>query len=862
MKKAILIVFMLIFCIPVFSQEILHERLSNGMEVVVKENTSSTNAMVICFVKTGSIHEGEFLGAGISHFVEHLASGSTTSVRSESDYVDWTEKIGGNSNAYTTYDHTAYFIDVNSEYLQDAINMLSETMQFSLFTEEEVAREKEVIIKEFVYRVAPPMAAMRNRVNETAYLKSHVKNEVIGDIEIFKGLQREDLLKYYKKRYVPNNMIFVVSGNVNPGETLDMIKEAFKDFKPGRLETPYNPTELVKVGEYKYIEEFDISQPRGFITKIIPAGNYRDFLSIDLACEILFYKRNSDLPFRLVEEMKLVNWIYGYFNQGYYSNDHTLNIMFEAKDPKDMDKIVKLTDEIIQEIIRKGISQKQIDDVINRKKAERVLQIQTPENDCMNIGSNMLKYGIPDVYDIHMKEYEKIRPEDIIGVLKEYFSDKNRVIFYGVPTGAKELAAAKDEYVVSEISRIEKENYTVLHKQNTRSPLIHSYFYLPISTDYETAENAGSFEVMTDMMFWGGTKSFDAMEFDSWLEDRYITLRVNIGSNGLYIQSKSLKSDYPELLSRISEILSNPAFSERELELHKQRLKAEYNRKTDDPETIYDDFKDSILYKGQKYGISREKRLEIALNLSRDDLIELYKNYFKADKIICSFFGDLNTDEAIEYSQMVYDSVPKGEIMGDRVPLTIPRLPGIFTNKTPFEQVSIIFNYQAPGMFEEDYIPMTLIQAVLGSGFSGRILKATRRDNNLVYSAYPRYSATKDYGFFRISALTSYNKKDALIEVLKREIEKIREGDIKQEEIDAVTNYYEQQIKYEFMDNYIASNLCYYESVGLGYNYLSELITKFRELTPEKLKETAEKYFNDATIIISEPSEDVQKKFE
>lgn len=862
MKKLALAVIMVFICTSAFSQDILHERLENGMEIVVKENTSSSNVSLFCFVKTGSIHEKEFFGAGISHFVEHLAIGSTTSIRSESDYVDWTEKIGGNSNAYTTYDHTAYFIEVDSEFLEDAIQILSETMQFSIFAEEEVKREKEVIIKEFVYRVAPPMATMRNRVMETAYLTSNIRNEVIGDIELFKDLQREDLLKYYKERYVPNNMVFVASGNIDTQKTMELIKNAFRDFKRGRLTPVYNPSEKVRVGEYKYVEEFDLSQARGFITRIIPSCRYRDFLALDLACEILFYKRNSDLPYRLVEELELVNWIYGYFNQSYYSDDNSLNIMFEAKDPKNMDRILDTADSIIQDIIQKGITQKQIDDVLNRKKAERVLQVSTPENECMQIGSNMLRYGIPDVYDIHMKEYEKIAPDDILRVLKEYFSDRNRVVFYGVPVGTKDLAVAREEKTVSEISRIQRDNFTVLHKQNNSAPLVHSYIFLPISTDYETIDNVGSLTVMTDMLFWGGTENFDAMELDSWLEDRHITLRANINNNGMYIQTKSLKSDYPELLSKLSEIFSRPVFSERELDLHKQRLQAKFNREKDNPETWYDDFKDKVLYEGQKSGVSREKRLNIALGLSREDLLGLYKDYFKAENIICSFFGDLDAEEAVSYAEKIYQSIPRGNIEGKAVPLRVPRLNETFIDKTPFEQVSVVFNFQAPSLFDEDYIPVLFLNASLGSGFSGRILKATRRDNDLVYSAYPRYSATKDYGFFRITALTSLNKKDKLIEVIKNEIEKVKQGDISQDEIQTVASYYEQQYKYEFTDSYIASTLCYYESIGRNYNYSEEIIRGFRELTPEKLKETAEKYFNDMAIIISEPGDEVQRKFD
>lgn len=861
MKKFLLIAIVLLFAFQGLSQDMLYRQLDNGMEIIVKENRSSNNVSLICFVKTGSIHEDQWLNAGISHFVEHLAIGSTTSKRSESEYVDWVERIGGQSNAYTTFNHTAYFLDVNMDFVEDAVQILSETMQFSIFTEEEVARERDVIIQEFVYRVSPPMATMRNRMMEVTYLQSHLKHEIIGDINIFRGLEREDLHEYYKERYAPNNMIFVVVGNIDLENTYELVKEAFKDFKPKSIRPSYTPTEIPRAGEYKFIEEFDINQARGFVNYIIPSAFFDDFPAIDLACQILFSKRSSPVQYRLVEELEIANWAYAYINTGYYSNDHSLHFIFEAKDPKYMDKILDTIDKTIKEIIEEGITERQIEEVINRMKAERILQVRTPMQEAMTIGNNMIRYGLPDVYDIHMKEYKKITTDDIVRVLERYFANTNRIVFYGVPTGSGELLEEEEEILISDINRIEKDNYITLHKQNTKAPLIHAYIHLPISSDYETVENVGTFQTMIDMMFWGGTEAFEPMEFVSWLEDQYITLSPNIAPHGLYIEVKSLKDDFPVLLSHINEIFNNPVFSERELGLHKQRLRARFSRESDNPDTHYDEFRNSVLYPGQKAGVSRQDELEIQLNLTREDLMQMHKDYFKADSIIAAFFGDLTLEEAEAYTKDIIGKVPSGEIIGEKTPLVVPKLNDTFINKTPFEQVSIVINYQGPTLHHEDYIPMNFIQLALGSGFGGRIYKATRRERDLVYAAYPRFAATDTYGFFRLVALTSLDNKDQLLEVLQEEIQKVKDGDITQEEIDAVVNFYELQVRSAFVDAYLVNTLSYYESIGLGYDYLRESIEKYRELTPERIQEVANKYFDESAIIISKPSEDVQRRF-
>ena len=213
--KKIIVSFILVISIftVVNAQKLIQKTLSNGMQVVVKENHTNESVGMYCFVKSGSNHEGEFLGAGVSHYLEHIVSSGTTTKRTEKEYQELQKKIGAYSNAYTTYRTTCYIMQANKQYTKDVLGMISENMQFCTFDSAEIAREIDVIKKEFVMRTTPPRFQMYTANTKAAFINSNYQHEVIGYIEQFSKIKRQNLVDYYNKRYAPNNMVFVAVGD-------------------------------------------------------------------------------------------------------------------------------------------------------------------------------------------------------------------------------------------------------------------------------------------------------------------------------------------------------------------------------------------------------------------------------------------------------------------------------------------------------------------------------------------------------------------------------------------------------------------------------------------------------------------------
>ncbi len=863
MKKKLIFLSLLIIFSSVFSKQILQEKLKNGMDLIVKENKSNNSVGLFVFVKTGSIHEGKYMGQGLSHYLEHIVSSGTTTKRTEKEYQKKLKEIGAITNAYTTYGITCYHIIVDKQNVDEALAILSENVMECAFNQEEIDREKDVIKKEFILRVSPPLAQLGNRMREVTFLNSNVKYEVIGYINLFDQTTREQIYDYYKRRYVPNNMIFVASGNIDPKIMMEKAKTVFSGYERGILEPIALPEEPVRTGTFKYVDAFDVKAPRGYLTTIVDRANYEDFTALEMAANLLFDKRNAPVRYELAEKEKLVNWIGAYFNSGGHFPEPMLQIVFEGKKTADMDKITEAVYTEIRKKLEIGFSKQEIKEYLQSIKASKILKEPGIEDDCNELGWNMITYGNPDPFEEQFALMEKITPKDLERVIRKYFLSDNKIIFYGIPQKDEQKIAKEESKNAGDFKEEEiNENLTFMYKNKPELPIIDGAIYLELSDDYETKADAGRMQMLIDLMELGGTKEYSSMDLSNWFENHAVTFSGNINNTGLIYRFKCLNSDFEELYKRIDAIFNEPTFDQAQIELYKQNMDANFQRKLSTPDYAYDEFRKEVLYKGQKAGISGKELNEIIQTTTKEDLVKLHEKFFKSPKIVVTLFGDLSEEKAKQYAKDFRDIISDDKISGEKTTLKIPDLNDTYTTQTSFEQVSVILNFKAPKRKSKDAAAMSVLNSILSGGFGGRLLKATRVDNNLVYTAYSYYAGQSDYGFFRISALTSLPRKAELIKVLKELIKDLQENKVSEAEIKQSVMGYEMMLKNYFTDKNLINTYTTYEGMGLGYDYLSKGLKEMQEVTPEDVLRVAKKYLDKAAIIICEPGKDVERKFD
>src|SRR6478609_11111771 len=185
--------------------------LPNGLTIIVQEDRSAPVASVQAWCGTGSIDEDQHLGAGLSHILEHMLF-KGTKTNPANAIAQKIQNVGGYINAYTSFDRTVFWIDVPKDGVSVALDVLADAMMNSTLPAEEYAKEQEVIRREFAMGMDDPGRMVTHLLFATAYQRNPYRLPVIGLIDIYNQLTHQQVMEYYKTRYVPNNLTFVVVG--------------------------------------------------------------------------------------------------------------------------------------------------------------------------------------------------------------------------------------------------------------------------------------------------------------------------------------------------------------------------------------------------------------------------------------------------------------------------------------------------------------------------------------------------------------------------------------------------------------------------------------------------------------------------
>lgn len=200
--------------------------LENGLVVILRVDRSAPVVSAQAWCRAGSVDEGRWMGAGLSHVLEHMLFKGTTT-RGAGRIDQEVQDAGGYMNAYTSFDRTVYWINVPSTGTHVAVDILCDIMQNATLPADELVKELDVIRREMDMCHDDPGRRSSRLLFETAYTRSPYRYPVIGLRDIFDAITREDLLAYYREKYTPNNLFLVVVGDIDAAGVEAQIREAF-----------------------------------------------------------------------------------------------------------------------------------------------------------------------------------------------------------------------------------------------------------------------------------------------------------------------------------------------------------------------------------------------------------------------------------------------------------------------------------------------------------------------------------------------------------------------------------------------------------------------------------------------------------
>lgn len=389
--------------------------LSNGLTIVTETVDTVRSVALGYWVRAGSRYEPSEL-SGISHFLEHTVF-KGTSTRSTYDIAASLEDVGGHLNAFTTKEYTCYHARFLSEYLEDAVDVLSDILLHPIFPEEDIAREQSVVLDELRDSKDVPEEVAFDTFEEFLYPDNPLGRPILGNEETIGGFTSEKLNAYLAQNYGPANTIIVAAGHVDHDALVAMVIKRYDRGTSGDNTFESFDTRSYQAGEE--IRNKDIQQSHLIVG--LPIFSVFDERRYDVAVlnSILSGGMSSRLFQNIREAHGVAYQIFSFVNL--YRDTGSFGV-YLATDPQKRKKALDLTMGELDKMVREPVSDVELERVKSQYKSGIVMGDESMERRMMRLGRQQIYYGENIDLDIFLQKIEAIDSGKIQVLARELFN--------------------------------------------------------------------------------------------------------------------------------------------------------------------------------------------------------------------------------------------------------------------------------------------------------------------------------------------------------------------------------------------------------------------------------------------------------
>jgi predicted Zn-dependent peptidase len=388
--------------------------LSNGLKIVT-ENIPGVKSITAGFwVKTGSRHESDEL-AGVTHFLEHMLFKGTEK-RSSYDIAQSMESVGGYLNAFTSTEYTCYYSRCLDTQLDKAMDVLSDMIQNSQFPEEELQKEKKVVLEEMKMYKDSPDDYIFELFSGNVFKDHQVGRPIIGFEETVSSFTRQNLFDYMDNRYRPDNMLIAVAGHVDHDEVISLIQEKLelKNSEPTvDEEQPLTSYDKFQIEESRVIEQTHMVMGRRALNYDHP-----DKYLLLLANTVLGGGMSSRLHQNIREK-------YGYcYAIGTFNQSYTDTGMFGVYIGTDKNYVSHVRDLISKEfeiIQNDKVGEKELSEAKSQLKGKLLLSQESTSNRMNRLAKSELYFNRFVTLDELVENIDSVTADDLLTFSQNFF---------------------------------------------------------------------------------------------------------------------------------------------------------------------------------------------------------------------------------------------------------------------------------------------------------------------------------------------------------------------------------------------------------------------------------------------------------
>jgi zinc protease len=824
--------------------------LDNGLTVIVREDHSAPVVSAQAWAMTGSIHEGRWLGAGLSHVLEHmLFKGTATRPGSRIDQE--VQEAGGYMNAYTSFDRTVYHIDVPNTGARTAIDILCDIMQNATLPPDELAKEMDVIRREMDMGQDDPGRRASRRLFEVAYTKSPYRFTIIGYPDIFNEVKPDDIRGYYHEKYAPNNVFYVVAGDVTNADVVAQIREACAKTKSRAMPSMVLPGEPKQTAPREIIEEAPIELGHFHFAWHIPELSHPDVPVLDVLAVLLGSGRSSRLFQHVREQQGFVHhvdaWTYSPGNPG----------LFGMSAIADGDKFAAAREAMLAEVEKiksLSVSAQEVQKAVKQFISATLAARKTMEGQAQNLGGNWLAANDLNFSERYLAAIKRVTHADVQRVAREYLTVENRTLYALLPDGAAPRPKMEIETNTDQpIRKIELPNgLRLLVKEDHRLPFVEFRAMFRGGVLAETADNNGATMLLAKMLL-KGTKTRSAEKIAVEIESVGGSIDSYGGNNSFGVNAEVLSSDFATGMDLIADVLLNPTFPANELDREREVQIADIHARKDNLLKTASFAMRQALFGNTGYGLDSLGTEETVQKISAAELKFFHQKLTAPNNCVLAIYGDVKTAD-------VKAAVEKAFANWKAVGVQALACPGTNTLKRELQRVTetrdkkqavLVIGYPGTTLHNDDRYALELIQESC-SDLGSRLFLRIRDQLGLAYYVGAQNFAGLVPGYFAFYTGTEPSKAGQVETELLKEAGLLRTEGLTAEELKRSKAKIIGQKKIARQDlGHLASTTTLDELYGLGYQHTELDDAKYEGVTLEQIKAAAQKYLKPDALVVA-----------
>ena len=865
--------------------------LPNGLEVILSQKRGLPMVAVNLWYHVGPANE-EPGRTGFAHLFEHMMFQSTKHVPADS-HIQLLEAAGASDlNGTTDFDRTNYFETVPANQLELALWLESDRMGYLLEKVDQAAlsNQQDVVRNERRQSVEnQPYGLAEEAVVQALFPKGHpYYGYVIGSHEDIQAAQLDDVQRFFRQYYAPNNATMAIVGDIDVAQTKKLVEKYFGTLKRGPA-VPAPKAEPVRItAERRLTVPSRVELPRVYMAWLTPPIFKAGDAEADITATILGAGRSSRLFKKLVYEQQIAQ------NVSAQQQSLTLGSVFQieatARPGHTAAELEKAIDEELAALRAQPPAAREVEMARNTIETNVIGGLERLGGfggiaDRLNSYNHFL--GNPDYLQKDIQRYRAVTPAAVQGFVREHLPGSARVVLHAVPGQPAATAAAPataptttaqrqqgggEAINADESWRFEmpkagppkplelstpatttlSNGLTLILNQRPGVPIVAGNLVLKTGSDANPTSKPGLANFVAAMLD-EGTASRNALQIADEVAQLGALLTTGSSMDATTVSARSLAKNFPATLNLMADVTLHPAFPAEEVERQRAARLGQLVQQRDNPSAVAGQVASAALYgEGHPYGYSEIGTEASVKGMTREDMLAFWKQNFVPNNAALVVAGDISMNELRGLAEKAFGAWQRGAPV--RPALSNPettRARVIIVDKPGAPQTQLRVVSVGAARSSPDFRPLQVMNTALGGLFSSRINMNLRERNGYSYGTYSNFVFRRHPGPFQVAGgVRTDATAPAVIEVFN-EIRGIQKEPLGADELQKAKDSLANSLPgaFETSANAVSSfsNVFTYD---LGLDYYTRYAQQVNAVTAEQALNVALRYLQPDRLVV------------